>query len=314
MNMLCNIGFLASLLSCPPSDGVFAGYVEGEFAAIAPISVARVEQLDVRRGDRVTKGQLLARLEDSDARLAVDQAKARLAQMEAQLANLKIGRRPEEIAVIEATRDSAQAAARDAQLSFDRKKELFNRKVASRADLDQAQVALDVALARMKEIEANLSVARLPARTEEIRAMEQQTAEAASALAIAKWQLEQRHVVANADGRIFDILKRQGETAGPSLPIVNFLPDGAIKLRFYVPESVRSSIAAGTMMDVSCDGCPAGLGAVVTYVADSPEFTPPVIYSLDSRQKLVYLVEARPTAESLSLQPGQIVDLRLRQP
>jgi HlyD family secretion protein len=62
---------------------------------------------------------------------------------------------------------------------------------------------------------------------------------------------------------------------------------------------------------LSCDGCPDGLSATVTYVADEPEFTPPVIYSVDSRQKLVYLVEARPEADKLALQPGQIVDVRL---
>jgi HlyD family secretion protein len=47
----------------------------------------------------------------------------------------------------------------------------------------------------------------------------------------------------------------------------------------------------------------------VTYVADSPEFTPPVIYSLENRQKLVYLVEARPDAGAEALKPGQIVDV-----
>jgi HlyD family secretion protein len=231
--------------------------------------------------------------------------------MTAQLADLQVGRRTEEIAVLEALHDSAVAGARDAQLNFDRKKELFTRKVIAKAELDQAQATLDVALARVKETEANLDVARLPARPEEIKAMEQQRAEAASALATARWQLDQRRIVARAPGQVFDVLKRRGETAGPSLPIISFLPDGAIKLRFYVPQAARADIAPGTRVEVSCDGCPAGLLAEVSYVADSPEFTPPVIYSIESRQKLVYLVEARPS-RSDSLRPGQIVDVRLR--
>jgi HlyD family secretion protein len=250
-------------------------------------------------------------LEVSDTRLAVKQAEARLLQMRAQLANLKIGKRPEEIAVIEATRDSAAANARDAQLNFDRKKELFARKVISKAEFDQAQVTLDVSLARLKETDANLEVARLPARAEEIRAMEHQVTEAESALGTARWELEQRRVMTTAPGRVFDILKRQGETAGPTEPIVNYLPDGAIKLRFYIPQAVRSSISVGTAIDVTCDGCPANLLAQVTYVADQPEFTPPVIYSVENRQKLVYLVEAKPSGPGDTLQPGQIVDVRL---
>ena len=112
-------------------------------------------------------------------------------------------------------------------------------------------------------------------------------------------------------GRVFDVLKRQGETAGPSAPVISFLPDGAIKLRFYAPEAVRQQLMPGTRVLLKCDGCPDGLAATVSFVADEPEFTPPVIYSVDSRQKLVYLIEARPEADQLALQPGQIVDVRL---
>ncbi len=59
------------------------------------------------------------------------------------------------------------------------------------------------------------------------------------------------------------------------------------------------------------DGCPDGLKARVSYVSPDPEFTPPVIYSLQNRQKLVYLVEAHPEGNATGLQPGQIVDVDL---
>jgi HlyD family secretion protein len=73
---------------------------------------------------------------------------------------------------------------------------------------------------------------------------------------------------------------------------------------------LRLSYQIGSRVEVSCDGCPAGVTARVSFIADEPEFTPPVIYSVESRQKLVYLIEARPDAGSV-LQPGQIVDVRL---
>ena len=61
-----------------------------------------------------------------------------------------------------------------------------------------------------------------------------------------------------------------------------------------------------------CDGCPPGLTATVSYVSDEPEFTPPVIYSVENRQKLVYRVEAKPVRRTAaSLRPGQIVDVAL---
>lgn len=312
MSFLCSIGFLAAILpGCAGPGDALAGYVEGEYTGLAPVATARVERINVQRGDRVAAGVLLAKLEDSDARLAVREAEAALAKVQAQLANLKRGKRPEEIAVIEATLESAKADARQASLALERKQELYDRKVISKAELDQAQAAFDVAAARVKEVEANLDVAKLPAREEEIHAMEQQVEEAASSLATARWQLGERSIFTKSPGRVFDILKRQGETAGPTQPVITFLPDGAIKLRFYAPQALRLSYQIGSRVEVSCDGCPAGVTARVSFIADEPEFTPPVIYSVESRQKLVYLIEARPEAGSVVLQPGQIVDVRL---
>ena len=87
------------------------------------------------------------------------------------------------------------------------------------------------------------------------------------------------------------------------------LPDGAVKLRLYLPEESFSSVKVGSLLDVHCDGCKPGLTARVSYVSPDPEFTPPVIYSLETRQKLVFLIEARPEGEASPLQPGQIVDV-----
>ena len=103
-----------------------------------------------------------------------------------------------------------------------------------------------------------------------------------------------------------------GDLAGPSAPIMSMLPDGAVKLRLYLPEASFSQVKVGSLLDVRCDGCKPGLTARVSYVSPDPEFTPPVIYSLETRQKLVFLIEARPEGEASPLQPGQIVDVALR--
>jgi HlyD family secretion protein len=314
MSFWCSIGFIAALLpGCDMSGSPLAGYVEGEYTDLAPVDVARVETVVVKRGDRVAYGKQLAKLETSDAILAVEQAQARLQQAEAQLANLKRGKRPEEIAVIEANLKSAKAQALQAELALQRKQELFRRAVSAKAELDQAQADYDVAEARVAEMEANLNVAKLAAREEEIQAMEQQVNEARSALATARWELDERQIIARAPGRVFDILKRQGETAGPTSPVISFLPDDAIKLRFFAPEALRSRFEPGVVVSVRCDGCPSDLKARVTFVADEPEFTPPVIYSVESRQKLVYLIEAKPEPPSPQLQPGQIIDVQVPQ-
>ena len=91
------------------------------------------------------------------------------------------------------------------------------------------------------------------------------------------------------------------------------LPDGAVKLKLYLPEESFSSVAVGSKLSVRCDGCAPDLVARVSYVSPDPEFTPPVIYSLETRQKLVFLVEARPSpGDATRLRPGQPVDVALK--
>ena len=107
------------------------------------------------------------------------------------------------------------------------------------------------------------------------------------------------------------MIRNPGDIAGPSAPVLSLLPDGAIKLKLYVAEPDFASIAVGDRLAVRCDGCPAGLTARVSYASPDPEFTPPVIYSLETRQKLVHLIEARPEGEASMLKPGQIVDVDL---
>ena len=158
--------------------------------------------------------------------------------------------------------------------------------------------------------QADLAVARLPARPQAIAAAEAAVAGAEAARDKAQWNLEQRELILTEPVTVFDIIRRPGEIAGPSAPVLSVLGDNAVKLRLYVPETSFSAIAVGSALDVHCDGCPEGLSATVTYVADAAEFTPPVIYSLENRQKLVYLVEARPATPG-GLKPGQIVDVTL---
>jgi HlyD family secretion protein len=312
MSILCSIPFVTALLSsCGAPPPLAVGYVEGEFVLLAPIEVAEVETVSVRRGDRVSPGAAMATLEDGDATIAVVQAEAALAQAEAQLANLKLGQRPEEIAVLEAAVTSAEAQLAEAHRVFARVSDLRDRGISAQAEFDKASTSVQTADALLGQAKANLAVGGLSARPEEIRAAEFQVKQASAALDQAKWRLGKRVIVSPAPGRVDDIIRNPGDVAGPSSPVISMLPDGAVKLKVYVPEPSFSSITVGSQLSVRCDGCPDGLKARVSYVSPDPEFTPPVIYSLDTRQKLVYLVEARPDGATSTLQPGQIVDVDL---
>jgi len=311
MSFLCAVPLLASLLGCDLAPPLAVGYVEGEFVQLAPIELSTVQSVLVRRGDRVEAGKSVVEMESADAVIAVAQAQASLAQAEAQLADLRLGRRPEEIAVLDAMVRSAKAQAEESRRVLARATDLLKRGIAPQAQYDEASTAFEVAEAQINQAEANLAVAKLPARAEAIKAAETQVQQAEKAVEQAQWRLAKRSVKAPAAGRIDDVIRNPGDVAGPSAPVISMLPDGAVKLTLFVPEPAFSSVSVGGLLEVRCDGCAEGLSARVSYVSPDPEFTPPVIYSLQTRQKLVYLVEARPEGDATVLQPGQIVDVVL---
>jgi HlyD family secretion protein len=312
---LCALPLIAAFLpSCGPPPPLATGYVEGEFLLIAPVAAARVETLAVRRGDAVAAGAPLAIMERRDAEIALAEATAALARAESELADLREGRRSEEIRVLEAELASARALQVEAARSVGRLRDLRESGAVSQAQLDEAATQLDIARARVAEAQASLAVAALPARPQQIAAAEAAAAQAAAARDAAVWQLDERTVLAPAAGAVHEVLRRPGEIAGPQAPILSLLPEGGVLLRLYVPEPRIAEVAPGTELAVNCEGCPPGTSATVQFVADEPEFTPPVIYSLENRQKLVYLVEARPDPGAAVLKPGQIVDVRLAGP
>ena len=123
-------------------------------------------------------------------------------------------------------------------------------------------------------------------------------------------RLLRRRAVSPEAGTVQQIYYRPGETVPAGRPVVAVLPPGNLKVRCFVPQAALPSITLGETVSVRCDGCAANLTAKVTFIARSAEFTPPVIYSLEERSKLVFLVEARPT-EPNKFRVGQPVSVTL---
>jgi HlyD family secretion protein len=102
---------------------------------------------------------------------------------------------------------------------------------------------------------------------------------------------------------------RPGEVVPAGRAAISVLPPGNVKVRFFVPQAMLPKIAIDDSVTVRCDGCPADISAKITFIASSAEYTPPVIYSLEERQKLVFLIEARPATPGLRV--GQPVSVTL---
>jgi HlyD family secretion protein len=311
---LCSLGLLAAILPfCPPAMPVHNGYIEGEYVLMAPREAGRIERMAVVEGQTVKAGDLLFKIDTSEISRQVDAARARLAQAEAQLADLETGERREELAVLEAALAAQEAALADANRVMARQKDLYERRVVSKAALDDATAKRDSAEALTQQARRRIEVAKMPARGRAIDAARQHVESARADVAQMSWRESQFEVKAPADAVVDRVFRREGEMAASDKPALQLLPPGNRKVRFFVNEQERSSFAPGTIVKVSCDGCPDTLEATVSRVASQAEFTPPVIYSVESRDKLVYAVDARPDARSgATLHPGQPVDVRLQ--
>jgi HlyD family secretion protein len=128
----------------------------------------------------------------------------------------------------------------------------------------------------------------------------------------AQTRLARRKMASPDNGLVQEIYVRRGEYVLPGRPVVSLLPLSHVKIRFFVPETVLGSIAIGDEVSVHCDGCKNDLPGKVTFISQRSEFTPPVIYSLEERSKLVFLIEAR-TETPRNLRVGQPVDVELRE-
>jgi len=309
--MLAAVGIALAGCSNPPS-GVYHGYLEGEFLYLAPPLAGALTRLAVSRGDDVTPGQLLFTLDDTPETAAWREAEQRLAQGRARQLNLEKGRRPTELAALAAQLERAQADLRLAERELQRRRRLSEKEVISPAELDAAKSRVEADQAQVTALAAELDTARLGAREDEVQAASAEVEALAAALRQARWAVEQKTQHAPTNGVVHDTLYRLGEWVSAGSPVVVLLPPANIKARFFVPEPIVAKVRIGQSVAVTRDGAEAALRATITYIAPQAEFTPPVIYTQETRAKFVYLVEARFEPQvAASLRPGQPIDVRL---
>jgi len=280
----------------PPDT--YQGYIEGEFVLLASPFAGQLEKLFVRRGDDVETGRPVFVLEQENERAARLEAEERLKNAEAQLQNLQLARRRPEIEALRAQLEQARAARELSAAQLVRQEKLFKDGFIPRSGVDEARSASDRDVARVAEAEAQLRNALQPlGRDAEREAATAEVAAARAALAQAEWRLEQKSIKSPVTGSVNDTFFVEGEWVPAGRPVAALLPPGNVKARFYVPEIIVGALRPGRPVELRCDGCPKPVPAAVTFVSDQAEYTPPVLFNRESRAKLQFLVEARPSPE-----------------
>ena len=154
-----------------------------------------------------------------------------------------------------------EASVINAKQAYDRAQVLLQKAVGSQKDFDNAQALLRSAEARLNST---------------------------------KTRLDRRRMLSPVAGTIQEVYFRVGEMVEPGRPIVSIVPPGNVKVRFFVPQANLPSIHIGDRVLIHCDGCRDDLYAHVRFISTQAEFTPPVIYSLEERARLVFRIEAIP--------------------
>lgn len=225
----------------------FQGWIEAQLIFVAPDETGRIETLSVREGDKVDVGDPLFALDN-------DLQKAAVAENQAALANAEVG--------------------------FERAKQLLARNVTSQKVFDDAEAQLRTAQARLNS---------------------------------ARTRLDRRRIASPVAGAVQEAYFRAGELVTAGRPIVSILPPRNMRVRFFVPQDRLPGLKIGDRVVVSCDGCAKDLGARISFISAQAEFTPPVIYSREERARLVFRVEAQPDNPD-AVRVGQPVSVTLPDP
>jgi HlyD family secretion protein len=305
---------ITALAGCGrPAPPGYQGYVEGEFVYVGASIAGRLDSLAVKRGDTLAAGAPLFTLESDNEAAMRAQAEAQLKAAQATLADLRAGKRPPEVDVTRAQLVEAQAGERKSALELARNEAQYQVGGISRAALDDSRALHDADVARVRQVQSQMTVATLPSRDAQVRAQVSQVAAAQAVVDQADWRQRQTRVAATRAGQVQDTLYQAGEYVNAGAPVVKLLPPENLKVRFFVPQPALGTFGIGKAVTIRCDGCDADVAATVTWISAEAEYTPPIIYSNDTRAKLVFMVEARPgNAATPRLHPGQPVSVILQ--
>jgi len=309
-------GLFAQLFGCSDvDDNRLQGYVEGEYLYLAAPQAGYLQSLNTPRGSRVTVGQTVFVVSDSPDDQALLSAESRAQAAKRELQNLQEPKRSTEIAELEAKLAEAQAQLRLTDIELKQQEQLAIRHFTAQIKVDEAKSARQQALARVASINKQIATYKdTVGRQAEIQAAAANLAAAQAEAEQKRWTVAHKTVTAPAIGEINETYYRPGEWIPAGAPVASLLPDDRRRLRFFVPEPVLAKIKMGDTVEASCDSCQGSIRGQVDFIAPEAEYTPPVIYSVGSREKLVFRVEAVPASEQAQLlRPGLPVDIYLVQ-
>ncbi len=310
MRKLISVAALLALAGCAQKpDTGYSGYVEAQAVSIAAPQSGWLTAVHVDRGDIVSDGEPLFALDATQQQQALSGAENRATAAAATAVDLSKGAREADIAPLLAQQKQAQAQLDLAKANEARYAQLQPGGYVAPAQMDSLRAATRSAQADLDNVDKQIADKQLAARTDQQKAAEAQAEASKTDVAQAQWTVSDRDVKARLDGRVDERLREPGEFVAAGSAVLTVLPKGREFVRFYVPQADLPKLKVGQGVSIACDNCASGLRGKIRFIAQVAEFTPPVIYSVKERQKLMFLVEATPDNPD-ALRAGQPVDVR----
>lgn len=291
-------------------DLALSGNIEVVDAQLSFKVAGRVAQRAVSEGDRVTVGQPVAQLDDTEQVQQLAVRRAELAGAEAALAELEAGSRPQEIASAEATLRSTEAERDRARLDYTRQQELLARAAIANREFEASQAQLKVAEARVAEATERLKLVREGPRPETIQQARARVAQARAAIALAETQVANTRLASPLAGTVLSHHVEPGEFVAPGTPIVTVGETGHVWVRAYVNQTDLGRIQHGQHVAVKTDSFPnKTYDGVIGFISSEAEFTPKTVQTAKERVKLVFRIKVDVTNTNDELKPGMPADV-----
>lgn len=293
----CLLGAAAYLYSIFCQQGnqeelVLQGNVDVREVSLAFRQSDRILEMLAEEGDRVQKGQVLARLDTQELQLQLQRLNAEIAAQQSTVDKLHNGTRPEEIRQAEGNLRQAQAAAEHAAGVYQRKQDIYTSIAGiSQQELDNAYHDMEAKQAAMSAAEAVLQEAKAGPRQEDIAGAEAGLQALRDEQLRYIYLLSQYELQAPDDGVIRSRLMEAGDMASPSKPVFKLSLPGKKWVRAYVPETELGRVYEGQQALVYIDSQPGkAINGQVGYISGTAEFTPKNVQTEELRTSLVYEV------------------------
>jgi len=292
-----------------PKAVAVTGTIEATQVDVSVKITGRILVRLVKEGDRVTRGQVLVRLDDSELAADVRRQDAGLRSAEATLRDLEKGARPQEIEDARAAVSSAEATRTMTEREYQRSDQLYTKNLIAAQDVDRTRQAYEVAKAQERSARERLALLLAGSRPDQIDAARWQVTQAESALAQAQSRLREARVVSPIDGVVLRKNLEAGETANPGVPILTLVNPKDVWLRAYVPETEVGRLKVGDTAALRVDAFPNRVftGRLIE-IGSEAEFTPRNVQTKKERVTLVFRIKIQIDNPDGLLKPGLPAD------